>query len=607
VGLSSSPAWTLGQSVNQGPKIAHVTTIDLTLNVLLLGQLRALRDAGYEVIGISAAGPWVGTLEAEGIRHVPWPHATRSWDPMADARAFAELVGILRRERVDLVHTHNPKPGIMGRIGGRLAGVPCVVNTVHGLYATRTDPLAKRAAVLSAEWLASRFSDLELYQSEEDLSWALKSHVARPDRTHLLGNGTDLVRFDPGRVSPEQRAAIRRDLSIPDSCLVVGTIGRLVLEKGYREFFAAARAIRESRPDVRFIAVGDIDTHKADAVPVTDIEDARDHVLVTGWREDIPELLAAMDVFVLASWREGLPRSAIEAAAMGKPLVVTDIRGCREVVRDGLEGFLVPPRDAPRLAGAIERLVSDPPLRQRMGAAARARAIERFDEARVADAVAAWSQRLLQRKQIGPTVDRDMPSGLRIRRARPADASAVARIHARELPNAFLPTLGEPFLVQLYRSLASFGDAGLFVAENGVGVVGFAAAVPSVGRFYRRFLARRGIPAFAAALPRLVDPGVARRAWETARYPASTQPLPDAELLAIAVRPGSRTTGVGRALATASLNVLALQGVREAKVVVQEDNEAANRFYEGVGFEFLTKLSVHDNRRSNVWVRRISA
>jgi ribosomal protein S18 acetylase RimI-like enzyme len=291
---------------------------------------------------------------------------------------------------------------------------------------------------------------------------------------------------------------------------------------------------------------------------------------------------------------------------MGKALVLTDIRGCREVVRDGLEGFLVPPRDARRLANAIERLASDPSLRQRMGTAARARAVERFDEARVADTVVEWSRRLLQHKGIGEAIDGDVLPGVRIRRARSQDASAIARIHASEMPDAFLPTLGVPFLVQLYRSLASFADAGVFVAEDELGVVGFAAAVPSVGRFYRRFLARRGIPATVVALPRLIDPIAVRRAWETARYPASTQPLPEAELLAIAVRPDSRTAGIGRTLAIASLDVLARHGVGEAKVVVPEDNETANRFYERVGFEFLTKLSVHDDRKSNVWVRRVS-
>ena len=140
-------------------------------------------------------------------------------------------------------------------------------------------------------------------------------------------------------------------------------------------------------PGRRFLVVGGSDPEKADAVTEDEIRAAAGDVgvIFAGWRADVADLMAAMDVFVLPSWREGVPRSAIEAAATGLPLVVTDIRGCREVVRDGIEGILVPVREPERLASAIGRLVGDPALRARMGAAARERAVERFDERRVMD------------------------------------------------------------------------------------------------------------------------------------------------------------------------------------------------------------------------------
>jgi glycosyltransferase involved in cell wall biosynthesis len=359
--------------VNRPIRVAHVTTVDLTLRFLLLGQLRRLREEGFEVTGISAPGPWTKDLEAEGIRHIPWPHATRSWDPSADARAFAELIGILRRERFDLVHTHNPKPGLIGRVAARFTGVPCVVNTVHGLYATPEDRLSRRAAVLAVERLAARFSDLELYQSEEDLRWSRRIGLVDGRKSALLGNGTDLRRFDPSAVAGERVVALRSELGIPSTSPVVGMVGRLVAEKGYREFFDAAGEIRRSMPEVRFLAVGGTDPEKADSLPLPELDALADQVVVTGWRQDVPELLALMDVFVLPSWREGIPRSAIEAAAMGKPLVLSDIRGCREVARQGVEGLLVPPRNAERLTAAIGELLASPSRRERMGAAARGR------------------------------------------------------------------------------------------------------------------------------------------------------------------------------------------------------------------------------------------
>jgi glycosyltransferase involved in cell wall biosynthesis len=370
----------------------------MTVRFLLLGQLVRLQEAGYDVTAISAPGPWVTEIEAEGVRFLPWTEATRAWDPGADVRAFAELVRIFRRERFDLVHTHNPKPGVLGRIAARVAGVPHVVNTVHGLYAMPEDSLSKRLPVLTAEAVASRFSDVELFQSEEDLRWARRRHVVRERRSVLLGNGTDLSTFDPELIGVDERMGVRRSLGIPPDVPVVGTVGRIVEEKGYRELFEAFRSIRASFPDARLLVVGGTDHDKADAIETDDLPGPDQGVVLAGWRTDIPQMLSAMDLFVLASWREGMPRSAIEAAAMGLPLVVTDIRGCREVVRDGIEGLVVPPRNAPALASAIERLLKDEELRKACANAALLRARSRFDERRVADTVVRVTDHLVSRR-----------------------------------------------------------------------------------------------------------------------------------------------------------------------------------------------------------------
>jgi len=352
--------------------------------------MQRLQQEGYEVTAISAPGPWTAAIEAEGIGFIPWPHARRAWAPGSDARAFRALLGILRRERFHLVHTHTPKAGVMGRVAARIAGVPCVVNTVHGLYATPDDPLTRRLPVLAAERFAARFSDLELFQSEEDLTWARRIGLVRRGQGVFLGNGTDLEHFDRSSVGARRRREIRRELGIPEEALVVGTVGRPVAEKGYGEFAAAARMVTATRPDVRFMAVGGGDGARADGGPVT----------FTGWREDVRDLLAAMDVFVLASWREGVPRSAIEAAAMGLPLVLTDIRGCREVCRDGIDGRLVPRRNPERLAEAIVGLIRDPEARLGMGQAARARARELFDERRVIETILDRYGRVLRRRAV---------------------------------------------------------------------------------------------------------------------------------------------------------------------------------------------------------------
>jgi glycosyltransferase involved in cell wall biosynthesis/ribosomal protein S18 acetylase RimI-like enzyme len=586
-----------------GPvRVAHVTTVDMTHRFLLMGQLRHLRAEGFDVTAISAPGPHVNDIEAEGIHHIAWPHATRSWDPGADVRAFRELVAILREGRFHVVHTHNPKPGVMGRLAARVAGVPVVVNTVHGFYATPDDPLARRIPVLALEWLAARFSDLELYQSGEDLRWARCRGVVSSSRSRYLGNGADLSRFDPSAVSPDRVAGIREELGIPAGAPVVGTIGRMVEEKGYREFFEAARRIRRASPEVRFLAIGETDQSKPDAIGASEISERSGDVVFAGWRTDVPELLALMDVFVLASWREGFPRSAIEAAAMGRPLVLTDIRGCREVVRDGTEGFLVPPRDPDGLTDAVSRLLREPELRRRLGEAARERALERFDERRVADTVTTVYRSLLERKGlVARTLDLEGLRDVRIRRAKLGDLSAMARLHSEVLPSAFMPMLGERFLRRLFRAHVEDPGAVAVVAERDGEVIGYAAGVLSTPSFRRRFLLRHGIPAVIAAAPRLLRSGAIRRVLENASYPEMTRGFPKAEFDLVGVRRGT-APGLGVLLGREVLVGLAERGADRVKGYVAADNRAMNAMVRRMGFRLEAQVSLHDGKPSNIWV-----
>jgi glycosyltransferase involved in cell wall biosynthesis len=299
--------------------------------------------------------------------------------------------------RPDIVHTHNPKPGVYGRLAAKAAGVPVVVNTVHGLYAQPGDPWSRRAVVFGLERVAAACSDAELVQNPEDLETLAGLGVPR-SKLRLLGNGVDLERFDPGVVDPVERHATRSELGAGPGDVVVGAVGRLVWEKGYRELFEAARTVRGRHPQTTFVVVGPTDPDKADAVGAGEIAAAEaEGIRFLGLRHDLPRLYAAMDVYVLASHREGFPRSAMEAAAMGVPVVATDIRGCREVVTDGLNGRLTPARDGAALASAIGTLVTDGELRKAMGEASRKKAVSEFDQRRVIDITLETYARLLPR------------------------------------------------------------------------------------------------------------------------------------------------------------------------------------------------------------------
>lgn len=388
------------------PLLVHVTTSDISLALLLGPQLSAFSAAGYDVVGVSAPGPFVSDLERAGVRHIALRHATRSLSPLDDVRAATELYGLLRRLRPDIVHTHTPKPGIYGRLGGRAARVPVVVNTVHGLYATPDDSRARRAIVYGLERLAATCSDAEFVQNEEDLATLTALRVPAK-RLHLLGNGIDLERFAPGPKAQEARRRVRAELGVDDATVVVGAVGRLVWEKGYRELFAAAEQLRRRSPGVTVVVAGPSEPEKADGIGTGALAAAESSgVRFLGHRNDVEDLYAAFDVYVLASHREGFPRSAMEAAAMGVPIVATDIRGCRQVVEDGTTGLLVPPRDPAALTDAVVRLAADAGLRATMGRAAVTKAKREFDQRQVIATTLAVYEDLLNRKRRGSGAQR---------------------------------------------------------------------------------------------------------------------------------------------------------------------------------------------------------
>lgn len=383
-----------------GAKVLHVTTTDMSLELLLAPQLHAFAEAGYEVVGASAPGEYSQRLEAGGIRHIPLRHATRAMAPSRDLRSIAELYSLFRAERPDIVHLHNPKPGWFGRPAAAAARVPGVVNTVHGLYATPDDPVALRAVVYSLERFAACFSDRELVQNPEDVELLRRLRV--PQRKLVtLGNGIDLTRFSPAAVDASTAARTREELGGDDGTVLVGAVSRLVWEKGLAELFEAAAILRTRCPRARLVVVGPLDPDKRDGLEPADLAriTAETGITFAGERLDIETVYAALDVYVLASHREGFPRSAMEACAMGTPVIASDIRGCRQVVDPGSNGLLFEVRDADALADAIAQVVDDDAFRAQLGAAALAKARQEFDQARVIElTLAAYDEVLSARR-----------------------------------------------------------------------------------------------------------------------------------------------------------------------------------------------------------------
>ncbi len=355
-------------------KVVEVTTVDFSLRHFVLPLMRGLRARGHEAIGVCAGGPHLRAVRAEGFRVVELPMA-RSLSPFAQARALLALVRLLRAERPDLVHGHFPISGFLARLAARLAGVPRVAYTCHGFLFNQPGPWPRRALGFAIEWLGGRMTDVYMTVSTEEADDARRLGIGR--RAVGIGNGRDPARFHP---DPAARARVRRELGVAEERCVVVIVSRLVRHKGHPELLAAMRNV-----DAELWVVGD-------RLPSDHGESLEPHFAAAGlgarlrrlgYREDIPALLAAADVFALPSHFEGLPMSVIEAMLTGLPVVAADVSGPREQVVQGVTGLLAPAMQVPPLARALARLVADPALRTRMGEAGRLRALDLYDETRV--------------------------------------------------------------------------------------------------------------------------------------------------------------------------------------------------------------------------------
>jgi glycosyltransferase involved in cell wall biosynthesis len=355
-------------------KIIEVTNVDFSLRHFLLPVMRGLRARGHEVIGVSADGPLLDIARAEGFCVVPVPMA-RSFSPRAQILAFRALLKLFRAERPDMVHAHMPISGFLARIAARVAGVPRIAYTSHGDLYNQPGGILRRGAGFVMEWLGARVTDIYLTVSSEQAADARRLGLHR--RATMAGNGRDAEAFRP---DPEARARIRADLGVPDGQVVTVIVSRLVRAKGYVELLAAMRDV----PGELWVVGGRLPSdHDEDIEPYFRACGLGERVRRLGYREDVPAILAAADIFALPSYSEGLPMSVIEAMLTGLPVVATDIRGPREQVVAGQTGLLVPPRAVAPLAAALRQLAEDAGLRRRMGAAGRARALDLYEEGRV--------------------------------------------------------------------------------------------------------------------------------------------------------------------------------------------------------------------------------
>ena len=354
--------------------------------------MKALVHAGLKVYAVSPPGPFVPDIENLGVEFVPWILSRRSLNPFTEFASLVRLVRIYRRLRPGIVQHFTVKPNVYGAIAARLAGVPVVFSGVQGLGYAFGEGGGMRVVlrvVLSMLYkLTALLSDRFVLLNSHDLERLFKKNSTFRHKAMVVqgGVGVDLWEFSTEAVTEDRGLTLRESLGIGQECQVVTMASRLLYDKGVAEYVEAASTVQKSRPGTVFVLAGSPDLENPATVTFNDLRswEQSGDIRVVGHIADMPALLDASDVVVLPSYSEGIPRVLIEAAAMSRPIVSTTIPGVAEIVEDGVNGTLVPPRDAEALAKAIEELLDSPSLRAEYGRAGRLKAQREYDDREVA-------------------------------------------------------------------------------------------------------------------------------------------------------------------------------------------------------------------------------
>lgn len=374
------------------PKILFLITEDWYFWSHRLSLARGARDAGFQVLVVTRVNQHGNLIEKEGFKLVPVSLVRRSRNPLRELRTISQLIRIYRRERPDLVHHVAIKPILYGSLAARIAKVPAVVNALAGLGYMFTGERSRIGFVkkfINIAYRAAFFSKNSkvIFQNPDDASVFLNAGIVNSrDIAIIRGSGADLSYFLP---IPEAQG-------VP----LVVLASRMLWDKGAKEFVEAAKILRVSGVKARFALVGENDPHNPASVKTEQLEFWRNDGAVEWWgrRDDMLSVFSQSNLVCLPSYREGVPKVLIEAAACARAIVTTDAPGCREIVRHGENGFLVPVRDSKALAGALQKLIEAPELRARMGARGREIAVAEFSDKKVVAETLSIYRQLLDQK-----------------------------------------------------------------------------------------------------------------------------------------------------------------------------------------------------------------
>lgn len=357
-------------------KVLRITTVPVSLKLLLEGQLNMLNRL-YEVVAVSSPGK---ELEEIGVREGVRTEAVYMERRIAlgqDVISLLALIRLIRKEKPWMVHTMTPKAGLLGMLAARICGVPVRIHTFTGLVFPTATGIKKRLLMLTDRitCACATFINPEGEGVKNDLMRFGITHK----ELHIIGNGNvngvDVSYFDRTDEVLCQAESIREE-----GCITFCFVGRIVGDKGINELVESFVEIIKEFPACRLILVGDFEEKLDPVMPVVRrIIFENERIVFSGWKDDIRPYLAASDVFVFPSYREGFPNVILQAGAMGLPCIVTDINGSNEIIHDRVNGLIIPPHDKDALWKAMKIMVTDETIRREMGDRARNIIINRYD------------------------------------------------------------------------------------------------------------------------------------------------------------------------------------------------------------------------------------
>jgi glycosyltransferase involved in cell wall biosynthesis len=374
--------------------------------ILLTDRMRQEGFATTLVTGVTgpSEGDMMDLAARKGVQPVILPTLGRELSPGNDARTITQLYRLMRRERPDVVHTHTAKAGTVGRIAAWLARVPVVIHTFHGHVLSGYFSPLKTRAFIQIERLLARATDRILVLGEPQLRDIQGFGIGRAEQFRCVPLGLELDGFlDCERL----RGRLRRELGFAVETPLIGIVARLVPIKGHGVFLQAAREVAAARPDARFLIIGDgeLRAHLEKEARSLGIAD---RVLFTGFRSDLPEIYADLDVVALSSFNEGLPVTIIEALAAARPVVATEVGAVRDLIEPGQTGWLSPAGNSESMARGIVRLLDHPEAARRMGEAGRRHVFPRLSIDRLVGDLAALYREVLAEKGRVPSAGREL-------------------------------------------------------------------------------------------------------------------------------------------------------------------------------------------------------